>query len=304
MADSGRALSKAERQVMGGMLSKPMAVTEGPDGAVYVLDADFRKIVVFNRDGSLRRVILGGYGQGPGEFVRPVDLTLTSRGQVAVIDQSLGRLTIFDTSGTLVRSKALAVPYPYKVVATGDRFYIMRWYRPGQDAIAVFDTLGERQPSGFKPDKADYDLADGGEPGQLALSNDGKVQFAHPAPGRWTSVATGTTMGEPLVPETRVGYFDRAGSRTAYVTAGVRGLGWSADGSALLYYGVLNPDSLRQQRAYMEFFLARMDAAGRRRSVERLPDGAGWAFAISRSRPELLLSDLSDVPQIVRYRLP
>jgi hypothetical protein len=55
MADSTRPLTSTERRSMAGVLADPVRVAEGADGALYVLDRDFRKIVVFNRDGSLRR---------------------------------------------------------------------------------------------------------------------------------------------------------------------------------------------------------------------------------------------------------
>jgi hypothetical protein len=302
LSDSTRRLSAAERRSMGGVLAKPVAVSEAKDGALYVLDSEFRKIVVFNRNGTLRRVILGGPGEGPGEFVRPRDMTLTDRGHVVVIDEALSRITVFDTSGTLIRSRAAQLTSPYKLVASGDELYALSWYRGDEMAIAVLDTLGAVSKRILRPSKRDYEFATGGEAGQLGKSLSGEVIFAHPTVGRLTMLPSGRTSGKELVPEMYAGVWTDQDGRTKYTTAGPRGIGQLVDGSFLIYYGAFNMPAMRQRRIEMDYFLARLvdDSSS---FVIPAPHARRGAFTVARSGSEFFLSREDPFPQVVRYRI-
>ena len=302
LGDSTRRLSEKERRAMGGVLARPNALVEGADGALYVLDRDFRKIVVFNRDGSLRRVILGGYGEGPGEFVRPRDMSLGPSGHVVVIDESLSRFTVFDTSGRLIRSRAMRVGSPYGVAALGDRYLVLRWYRSGEPVVSVLDTLGAHLGDTLRLTERDYEFSKGGERGKLGMTSMGEVLYAHPTVGRWTSIQTGVSGGNALVPDMHFGIWKDRDGETPYTTAGPRGIGRFRDGSTLLYYGAFDTEAMRQRRIMMTYFLTLFDSRGRPRTV-RVPSEGRGAFATSRTGQDFYLSTEEPFPRVVRYRI-
>lgn len=80
-----------------------------PEGRIHVADPQAREVRVFSPDGGfLRRV--GRDGEGPGEFRHLSGLALAPDG-VAALDGSLGRVTVFDGSGQVVRTFRLERPY-------------------------------------------------------------------------------------------------------------------------------------------------------------------------------------------------
>lgn len=70
-----------------------------PRGRLYVADSGHARVLVF--DGELRLTgTRGGPGEGPGQFTRPVGLSVDPAGRLAVVDVDDGRLQIFDADGT------------------------------------------------------------------------------------------------------------------------------------------------------------------------------------------------------------
>lgn len=83
-------------------LSRILAVTQGPDGLLYVTQRQVPHVTVFDVDGSVVRRI-GRSGSGPGEF--------TQAGLVGFLGDSLwvsgrDRLAVFEPDGALVRHVA------------------------------------------------------------------------------------------------------------------------------------------------------------------------------------------------------
>lgn len=83
-------------------LSRILAVTQGPDGLLYVTQRQVPHVTVFDVDGSVVRRI-GRSGSGPGEF--------TQAGLVGLLGDSLwvsgrNRLAVFEPDGGLVRHVA------------------------------------------------------------------------------------------------------------------------------------------------------------------------------------------------------
>jgi hypothetical protein len=66
-----------------------------PDGHLYVSDARFDAIQVFNEDGQLL-FIIGGRGFGPGEFWSPGGLAMDGRGRMAVADTGNRRIQLLE----------------------------------------------------------------------------------------------------------------------------------------------------------------------------------------------------------------
>ncbi len=83
----------------------------GPDGEILVLDGSKNHIMVFSADGEFLRNI-GRQGSGPGEFQRPLAMTLLGNGKLAVSDPMSGKITLFDSSYTFESEIAGFFPVP------------------------------------------------------------------------------------------------------------------------------------------------------------------------------------------------
>ena len=78
------------------------------DGRVAVLSQGNHQLYLFEPSGELSRVI-GGRGEGPGEFVRPQLLQYLAPDTLAVWDYWFGGTSYFDTGGELIRERSFDV---------------------------------------------------------------------------------------------------------------------------------------------------------------------------------------------------
>ena len=78
-------------------------VVEDQAGRAYVLNIGDKTVRVYNSAGALLRV-LGRPGEGPGEFVAPGDLAVTTDGILYVLDLGIFRVSAFGTDDGLFRS--------------------------------------------------------------------------------------------------------------------------------------------------------------------------------------------------------
>jgi len=76
------------------------SMTIADDGTLYVLESQAREVRVFAEDGSRLRTV-GGPGEGPGEFGRPVSLGLVGD-TLWVRDGAGGRVSWFGPGGSLL----------------------------------------------------------------------------------------------------------------------------------------------------------------------------------------------------------
>ena len=77
-------------------------VAVGPDGTVYVLDADAPRLVAFKPDGSVLWSVAQS-GEGPGEFKRPTALVKGSGPRLYIANKSGRILDVWTTGGTFVK---------------------------------------------------------------------------------------------------------------------------------------------------------------------------------------------------------
>lgn len=89
------------------------------EGSMYVLENQDRQIRVYNDQGRLLRRI-GGEGEGPGEFRRPMLIGL-QHDTLAIADLDLGRVTLFLRTGQLLET----VPAPPVWLQPAPGFYVM-----------------------------------------------------------------------------------------------------------------------------------------------------------------------------------
>ena len=108
-------------------LGQVAGVALDDDGRIWVGDTQASEVRIFSPTGEFERRV-GRSGEGPGEFRNISGLTRAPDG-MAVLDGQLGRVTIFDEAGEVVRSFRLERPYmilQYDAVMAFDddgRFY-------------------------------------------------------------------------------------------------------------------------------------------------------------------------------------
>lgn len=78
------------------------------DGRVAVLSQGNHQLYLFEPSGELSRVI-GGRGEGPGEFVRPQLLQYLAPDTLAVWDYWFTATSYFDTGGELIRERSFDI---------------------------------------------------------------------------------------------------------------------------------------------------------------------------------------------------
>lgn len=105
------------------------------DGRIVALvEASVR---VFDSSGRPLRTI-GRAGQGPGEFVRPSHLQIGPSDSLFVFDAGTQRLSVFDTSGALLRDAR--IQGSYAVTGAVGRFTDGRWFAKGEDQLVSVGT--------------------------------------------------------------------------------------------------------------------------------------------------------------------
>ena len=79
-------------------IGKPVGVSVGPDGNLYVPDTHYHRVMVYSPDGKLLRM-WGTDGKGPSEFIYPTDVAWDSKGRLLVSEYGDNdRVQVFDPS--------------------------------------------------------------------------------------------------------------------------------------------------------------------------------------------------------------
>ena len=82
---------------------KPTGVSVAPDGRIFVADTHEKRILIFDRDGSILGEF-GSYGTGPGEFIYPCDVAFGRGGEVFVSEYGGNdRVQVFDANNQYLR---------------------------------------------------------------------------------------------------------------------------------------------------------------------------------------------------------
>jgi ABC-type Fe3+ transport system permease subunit/sugar lactone lactonase YvrE len=89
----------AEWQTPKHLQGKPVGLTVGPDGNLYVPDTHYYRVLVYAPDGSLLHE-WGTRGTGPGQFIYPTDVAFDSKGRIFVSEYGdHDRIQVFDSDG-------------------------------------------------------------------------------------------------------------------------------------------------------------------------------------------------------------
>jgi sugar lactone lactonase YvrE/ABC-type glycerol-3-phosphate transport system permease component len=75
---------------------KPVGLTMGPDGNLWVPDTHYSRVMVYDSKGNLLKQF-GKLGRGPGEFIYPADIAFDARGNIFVSEfGDHDRIQVFD----------------------------------------------------------------------------------------------------------------------------------------------------------------------------------------------------------------
>jgi DNA-binding beta-propeller fold protein YncE len=81
---------------------KPVGLTVGPDGNVYIADTHYHRVMVYSPAGELVSE-WGELGTGPGQFVFPTDVAFDDQGRVFVSEYGDNdRVQVFDGEGAFL----------------------------------------------------------------------------------------------------------------------------------------------------------------------------------------------------------
>jgi DNA-binding beta-propeller fold protein YncE len=109
---------------------KPVGVSIGPDGNVWVPDTHYQRVMVYSPKGELIRQ-WGRMGTGPGEFIYPTDIAFDSKGNVFVSEYGDNdRIQVFTPDGQFLYTFGCfgsgdgEFMRPQSVVIDGDLVYV------------------------------------------------------------------------------------------------------------------------------------------------------------------------------------
>lgn len=138
-------LWKAGSSATDDLFSVPRELLATADG-VYVLDVGALQLSAFDRGGR-KRWTTGTKGQGPGQFLRPVDMALGANGEIAVLDPGNGRIAFFTSTGEYRRSVVAreAVASTALCITTDGRLHL--WADGAGPSILTLDAGGTLRES-------------------------------------------------------------------------------------------------------------------------------------------------------------
>lgn len=79
---------------------KPVGLSVGPDGNLWIADTHYHRVVVYSPDGALLRTF-GSRGTGPGQFVYPTDIAFDEAGKRVFVSEygDNDRIQVFTPEG-------------------------------------------------------------------------------------------------------------------------------------------------------------------------------------------------------------
>jgi DNA-binding beta-propeller fold protein YncE len=109
---------------------KPVGLTVGPDGNLYVPDTHYHRVMVYSPGGKLLKQ-WGEKGTGPGQFIYPTDIAFDREGNLLVSEYGDNdRIQVFDRDGKYLRefgrfgSGPGEFSRPQSILVDGDYLYV------------------------------------------------------------------------------------------------------------------------------------------------------------------------------------
>lgn len=174
---------EAYHQVGGAAFSKITALAVS-NGRLFVLDSRFKKIVIFNDDGNLEDIVLGGDGRGPGEFQLPAGLFVENE-TIWVYDYTLQRITELPHSGDVT---TFQIPSSSRsLVVKEDMFWVSRMGNTSYHG-AVYDGESNEMTEILPTEEKDIEHFPTGGVSWVGLSPSNKILYALGRSGLWFTV--------------------------------------------------------------------------------------------------------------------
>lgn len=300
LADSTRALSDLERRYEGAVLANPTGIAEGRDGRVFVLDAGFKKIVIFSPRGEFLGLITGGAGEGPGEFQFPNQIVVGPGGDFWISDLQLQRISRFSPDGELIATipaPGAVTPRMMSISATDSILYAVRVARDSVPVLIAMDSTGAVLGELVWPSSEDIRFGGSRLAVGVGKGPDGSLVLAHTDVGTWSRVhglIQSDRRGRSFYPEaTPWEKIDpRYGIRTTQVAAQPSHAGGFSDGMVFLRF-------LENRTNSHRFKLALFDSAGALLSILDSA-GSGGAFGHSVVDKNIYFVENAPFPRVHR----
>lgn len=310
LADSSRHLTDQELRYGGAVLSAIVGFDVDVQGRVFVLDRDYKKldnkkIVAFSPSGDYERVVAAGYGEGPGEFVRPRHLSISRNGDLAVADGATGRVTVFDSSGVVLT--ILRLDFDLQGThAYGDKLAVTRLGASAGDVAWEVTDAGELGTPILSVTGNEAEIGRFGDPGAFASTPSG-LGFASPKVGLWRIVEDGavTSGGMELFPGLagRSELVD-AGIEYRTVPIAARGFGQRRNGDVVVFYRVLADRDEQLELPARGLWVATFAPQGDFRSSQLLcPDSADVGWPTLGPEDRLYVQTTVPFPRVVKYEM-
>ncbi|MDE2874363.1 MAG: 6-bladed beta-propeller [Gemmatimonadota bacterium] len=137
------------------------ALSASPSGHLLITDSRSGDLKVVNADGRVVRVI-GGDGEGPGEFTVLMDAVFLSEDRIVALDAGRVLVTLFDSKGEVVNALALEEQLdPRVVVAVDESAFLIGGMVSspggGNDLARIYSLDGSSTGSFFPADQLLFD---------------------------------------------------------------------------------------------------------------------------------------------------
>jgi 6-bladed beta-propeller protein len=282
----------------GGALAQIAKAVDLEDGTVVVLDQGFKKISIFGADGTFQRNILGGLGEGPGEFVFPTSLAVGPTRDIAVFDYRLNRLTLFSFSGEVIRT--FLVPRTKEIALTAGT--VLGTYMPDPNWVAWTHIIGgnETRPV-MRVDDAHAQFYPRGSIARVASAGTDRILVAHHRPGLWTYwPGDGEWRGHELL----AGYESMTYPDGMVRTPGYSiGVGQLSGGRVAIAYVQRDLPNDENEPIVVNHFIEVFGPDGRSTGRVILGSRDIPSFATSKDGETVLVALADPYPRVVRYGL-
>lgn len=245
--------------------------------------------------------VLGGEGEGPGEFRRPSQLATDPSGAVHVWDRGLSRVTSFSPAGGLLATTLIKARGLTDFTMAGDTVWFVRpLTQPAYTVMGVLLRTGEIVDSFALLSDHDVRIAGFGSRGKVVTMPTGNVAYVGPRPVQFRVRGPRNTAvrGVDRFPKAEGIRLER-GTRLSPV--GIHGADANQRGEIAVLYSsnTLSKEGVRGDRSYV---IEILNSAGKSLTRIELAVDAATALAWTREG-QLLVGVVDEVPKVWRLKI-